>query len=210
MTMLHFNVNGTDTLKPSRVNTPANYASYTIDGKGPLTSTNGESGQGFVRTKYADKKVQSVPDIQLSYHAMTPMSFEEDSFWNSVLGFRPEVWKKYFQPYYGTESTSIFINLLHPKSRGSVTLRTDNPLDDPVVQPNYFKETDDVHTIVEGVKIGIQLGMSPPFAKHAPTMNPMHLPGCETFELWSDAYIQCYAKYYTVKGKRSLLFTTII
>lgn len=198
-TLIHFGVNGTDTLIPSRVNTPANYAQYSLDGKGPLTSS-GEVGHGFVRTKLAQNKSRLMPDIQIAYHALSPMSFQDDQFWSTALGFRADIWRRFFKPYFGHETTTVFVNLLHPKSRGQISLRTDNPLDDPIIASNYYKHTEDARVMVEGVKMAIQIGMSPPFAKHAPTMNPDHFPGCESFELWSDDYIQCYMKHYTVKA----------
>ncbi|KAI1307594.1 Glucose dehydrogenase -like protein [Halotydeus destructor] len=196
---LHFNVNGTDTLTPERVNTPANYAQYQIEGKGPLTSS-GEVGHGFLRTKLANDKVKGLPDIQVSYHAMSPMTFQDDAFWSSVLGFQSDIWSKYFKPYYGSETTTTMVKLLHPRSRGTVSLKTDNPLDDPAVRPNYFLHTEDARVMVEGVKAGIGIALATPFARHSPTMNPDHFPGCESFELWSDEYIQCYVKFYTVKS----------
>jgi choline dehydrogenase len=47
--------------------------------------------------------------------------------------------------------TSICI--LRPKSRGWVEIRSANPLDKPIIQPNYFSAPEDVATIREGAKL---------------------------------------------------------
>ena len=41
-------------------------------------------------------------------------------------------------------------SLLHPKSRGTVTLQSADPYDPPVIDPNYFEDPRDIHDMVEG------------------------------------------------------------
>lgn len=40
---------------------------------------------------------------------------------------------------------------LSPKSRGTVTLRSANPYDEPVIDPNYFSDPEDIKAVVEGI-----------------------------------------------------------
>jgi choline dehydrogenase-like flavoprotein len=54
--------------------------------------------------------------------------------------------------------------------------------------------------MVEAVKEAIRIGRSPAFSRFSPVLNPNHFPGCESFNLWSDDYIKCYIKHYTMKG----------
>lgn len=39
---------------------------------------------------------------------------------------------------------------LQPKSKGTVTLKSDDPCDDPVVDPNYLDDKQDEDNIVDG------------------------------------------------------------
>lgn len=40
--------------------------------------------------------------------------------------------------------------LLHPKSRGTVKLKSANPDEDPLIDPNYLNHPDDVRVMTEG------------------------------------------------------------
>jgi choline dehydrogenase len=48
---------------------------------------------------------------------------------------------------------TIASSLLYPRSRGTVGLRSPEPLDKPVIQPNYFTDPEDLRVMVEAVKI---------------------------------------------------------
>ena len=40
--------------------------------------------------------------------------------------------------------------LLHPKSRGSIKLRSADPFDHPLIDPKYLSHPDDVKTLISG------------------------------------------------------------
>ena len=61
---------------------------------------------------------------------------------------------------------SIVSCLLHPKSRGTISLRSRNPEDPPNIQPNYFSDPDDLRDLVIAADFAMRFGMSKPFEKH--------------------------------------------
>lgn len=44
-----------------------------------------------------------------------------------------------------------FVQQLHPKSRGSVTLQSADPYDPPLIDPNYLSYQEEVDELVEGI-----------------------------------------------------------
>jgi choline dehydrogenase len=55
--------------------------------------------------------------------------------------------------------------LLHPKSRGSVTLTSSDIRDDPIIDTNYLDHPEDMKTLVEGMKIIKSLEKTAEFKK---------------------------------------------
>lgn len=41
--------------------------------------------------------------------------------------------------------------LLHPKSKSSIRLQSDDPFDPPLIDPNYLDHPDDVRTMLKGI-----------------------------------------------------------
>ncbi len=106
--------------------------------EGPLTSNVGEGG-GFLKTK----PELSAPDLQFHF---APTYFVEHGFAN------PEGHGFTFAP-----------TLLHPESRGSITLRSTDPLAAPVIQANYLSSEVDMQVLIDGIKLSRQLAQTHAF-----------------------------------------------
>jgi choline dehydrogenase len=107
--------------------TLGNLLRYIVLRRGPLTSNVAEAG-GFMRL-YADSVT---PDVQ--FH------------------FGPVFYVNHGFTTYAGHAFSGGPALLHPQSRGSITLRSADPLKPPAIQPNYLAAEEDLATLVEGVK----------------------------------------------------------
>jgi choline dehydrogenase len=101
---------------------------YMLFKRGPLTSNIAEAG-GFVRTK-PDLRV---PDLQLLFG---PAYFLNHGF------TKP--------PGHGFTTGPT---LLRPRSRGCITLRSPDPLEPPVIQPNYLADGADLQLLTEGIRL---------------------------------------------------------
>jgi len=120
---------------------PANLELFQREGRGPITSNITESG-GFFRTR-TDLEA---PDIQ--YHAVPVMAFEEGLTWPTTHGVA-------FGPC-----------LLKPTSRGKLSLRTANPGSKPRILHNYFATDEDRRTMIEGLRIGLEIAAQPAMRAH--------------------------------------------
>lgn len=95
-------------------------------------------------------------------------------------------------------SFSIDPVLLRPKSRGYLKLRSRNPYDHPIIDPRYLSHPQDIRTIVEGMKMAIDVGQSMAFRRHFNSrLFKLPLPGCDQLRFLSDAYLECVARTLT-------------
>ena len=95
---------------------------------GMLTTNFAEAG-GFVKSQPGE----ALPDLQLHF----------------VIGKLVDHGRK---PTFG-HGYSCHVCLLRPKSRGSVTLASSDPLDAPLIDPNFLAERDDVDRLIRGFKL---------------------------------------------------------
>lgn len=95
----------------------------------------------MVNTKYADAR-EDHPDVQLIFGG-----YLADCAETGMVGEKK-----------GT-NRSIYIipTILHPKSRGYLRLRNNDPLSKPLIYPKYLTHADDAAALVDGVKFSIKL-----------------------------------------------------
>jgi choline dehydrogenase len=73
-----------------------------------------------------------------------------------------------------TNGFSIMNILLHPESRGTVSLATNNPTDAPLINPDFLSAEKDRNVLLRGLKKGIEVINASSFKQYA--KGDMHLP----------------------------------
>lgn len=116
---------------------------YALFKSGPVTSNVVEAGAFW----YADKAAPC-PDLQ--FHFLAGAGAEAGV---------PSVPK-------GSSGVTLNSYTLRPKSRGSVTLRSSDPADLPLVDPNFLAEPDDLRISTEGVRLSREIFSQPSLQKH--------------------------------------------
>ena len=58
----------------------------------------------------------------------------------------------------------VFVSCVQPKSRGSVTLRSADPADKPVIDVGLYSDPEDAEKVAEAVRIARRLSRTPPLA----------------------------------------------
>ncbi|XP_021966685.1 glucose dehydrogenase [FAD, quinone] isoform X1 [Folsomia candida] len=123
-------------------------------------------------------------------------SFGED--FDFLLGFKEGTMNSYVNGFIGRDANIAVFNFGLPKSRGTVRLRSANPLDKPVVDLNYYSHPDDMKEMIRGLKLLIKLfEETEAFAKYNATLIPNHFPGCESHILRTDEYYECFLRHLT-------------
>jgi choline dehydrogenase len=110
----------------------SNFLKWLIFKQGPLTSNVAEAGI-FLRTRAE----LDAPDLQVLFGPAYYVNHGLDRRKEHCFGFGP--------------------TLIAPESRGSVVMRSANPLDAPAIRANYLSTDADMRVIVEGVRLARQL-----------------------------------------------------
>ncbi|XP_050690766.1 glucose dehydrogenase [FAD, quinone]-like isoform X1 [Eriocheir sinensis] len=135
------------------------------------------------------------PDIQMLYIGVT---FAQDYGIFTPAAYNLDAYKtkSYFGEVFGAKGFSIRPILLHPKSRGSLTLRSRDLRDPPVVDLAYLSHPDDVATLVDGIKLALALGNTSALRHDlGATFFDKPLPECASKPRGSDAYWSCYVRH---------------
>jgi choline dehydrogenase-like flavoprotein len=162
---------------------------YVLNERGPMTALGGLEGIAFVKTKYANASMDW-PDVQ--FH-MAPASLASDNGARvkKILGLREDLYQDVFKPIGNRDAWTIMPLLLRPKSRGWVKLKSKNPFQYPLMKPNYFEESFDAKTLVEGAKIAIKVAQAKVFKQFGSRLYRKPLPNCKQYKFASDAYLEC-------------------
>ena len=107
---------------------------YILTRTGPLSLSVNQSG-GFIKTREGLNK----PNIQLYF---SPVSYSLESPDRRAM-MSPD-------PF---SAMLLGISNCSPQSRGTVSLRSSDPLKPPIIKPNYLSHEDDVKDLLDGVKV---------------------------------------------------------
>ncbi|OCT44572.1 hypothetical protein CLCR_05517 [Cladophialophora carrionii] len=79
----------------------------------------------------------------------------------------------------------IGANLQHPFSHGQISIASSNPLDYPIINPNYLNHPADVQVLRQGIKLARRLGNAQPLASSM-TEETWPGPDVESDQEWED------------------------
>lgn len=99
----------------------------------------------------------SIPPIQLQMYAG---SQESDMTWKLANIDKEYTSKITIKP--GT--CFLIVVLAHPHSKGTIKLKSSNSLEDPLIDPNYLSDDQDIETIVKGVLIADKISKTKPLS----------------------------------------------
>jgi choline dehydrogenase len=122
-----------------------------ITHKGPLACSALEA------TAFFSLSDGTQPDLQFHF---TPLHIGDD--------YVPDLYNTKTYPTY--DGYTIAPTLLKPKSRGYVGLNSNNPIDDPLIQPNFLAAEDDLKVLILGVKKALEVSKASAFKSFRKTI----------------------------------------
>ncbi|XP_023159551.2 glucose dehydrogenase [FAD, quinone] [Drosophila hydei] len=169
---------------------PASVAEYLLQGqRGPLAAS--FSMMGFINSS-APTSRSGQPDVHVVAHTLLPRG-GDGSF--GYLGFRSALIAAQRAALQQTDLLQIMGSLILPKWRGSVSLRSSDPSEPPLVRNNYASHPDDRATLLRFVRYVQRLLNTRAFRRCGLSLWLPPLPECDVLEPDSDAYWLCHIRY---------------
>ncbi|KAJ8921515.1 hypothetical protein NQ315_003133 [Exocentrus adspersus] len=161
---------------------------YIENGDGPLSATGISQVTARVNSKYADPSGQD-PDLQFLFGGSFSQSCSQ--------GF-PDGPQDPDDPDGKRNFVMAAVNV-HPKSRGYISLRSNNPFETPVMVGNYLTAPEDIEVLVDGIRIMQKVtGSDFLVSKYGLEYQNRTYGNCsETFEYDTDDYWKCAIRYST-------------
>lgn len=161
--------------------------------KGPFTEIGTVNSNGFINTLDVNG---TYPDIQ-HVHYRFPKSQEYLNTILSNFNLKDEFITALNTINAQFEIIMTFSTLLNPKSRGTIKLRSSDPLAPPSINTGYFTDPDDVATVLRGINKLQDLINTPAMQNTSAALVKFNITECNPLPYPSDDYWKCYIKYFT-------------
>ncbi|XP_069127740.1 uncharacterized GMC-type oxidoreductase Mb1310-like [Argopecten irradians] len=171
---------------------------YILNKKGAFATT-GIEGSAFL---YNDGSITSdngnSPDIQV--HLGSAHAFTENAKSFENMNFKEEVKDLFFSSPARPSSFVLLPVLLHPKSRGTIRLKSKDPNYYPAIDPQYLQHSDDIDTLLKGARFAERLLDTKAMKAIDATLNtsiPMYNL-CKDHKFRSDGFWKCLIQHAAV------------
>ncbi|KAJ8302769.1 hypothetical protein KUTeg_019165 [Tegillarca granosa] len=94
---------------------------------------------------------------------------------------------------------AVLVILLRPLSKGTLRLKSTDPLDHPLIDANYLSNNEDMKTYLQGVRLYEQFMDTKAIREiGASRENNAFLPFCTEHKRWSDSFWECIIRKYAL------------
>lgn len=131
---LQFHIDAPVSVVQPRVYVAKSFTQWVTLGIGPLTMLGGLDGIGFINTKYANAS-DDFPDVEIHFIPSCPSSDGGESV-RKAMNLKSALFQKVYSPFLYEDTYAYYPVLLRPRSVGWMKLRSANPYDQPIIQPN--------------------------------------------------------------------------
>ncbi|XP_054708986.1 glucose dehydrogenase [FAD, quinone]-like [Uloborus diversus] len=195
-TSLNFEATKAEPLLLGQITNPLNLEKFKQEGKGPLTSFSGIEGMAYVNTKFNNADLDW-PDVEIHMASGSPAS-DYGQILKRTVGMTDEVYREVYAPYTGKNTFTFFPCNLRPKSRGTIRLKSTDPHEHPLIDPNLFEYREDLDLLVEVMKECVDIvNNTNAFKEIGAKMFETKFPGCDNLTLYSEEYLRCVALRHT-------------
>ncbi|XP_072932132.1 ecdysone oxidase-like [Epargyreus clarus] len=135
----------------------------------------------------------SYPEFESHLQIYWKNSTVLQKYLSTIVGYKKEIVDFLINENRNHALYCFVFNLLHPHSRGTITLKSNNPYDHPLIDANYLKDPKDLQATVDGIKMLTKIVYTRYFRATNAYIFRIKWPQCDVFEMDSDSYWKCYA-----------------
>ena len=184
--MTSFNTTGGFTSK--NINSFLTEAQYKLFGNGILASTGIEATSFYCTNPDPNKPKDCPADIQIvmfsAYLAGNTFNMRDDVA-KEMVADDPD----------NTPGCTISVSHLDPRSVGKLRLRSKDPYEYPLIDPQYLTDRRDIDAIIRGARIWEKYISSPTMQHLGANFDGVNFSFCKQHEFRSDAYWECVARH---------------
>ncbi|XP_077561674.1 ecdysone oxidase-like [Haemaphysalis longicornis] len=180
---------------PSLLQTLSEYGLFR---KGSLIYPSGADSVAFINTENSDPRF---PDIQFLMVSEYPKPIELPKMYPYCRkGLTPEQCPTIYHVWLRSYFMSVAPILLRPKASGFIKLKSANPFDHPIIDPQLLSHEADMETMVKGVTTAVCLLKTDSMAAANVKLFDEPLEHCKNYTMWSDKYIRCLVRFNSHSG----------
>jgi len=166
---------------------------YSLFGTGMKASPRFREATAYIRLRHQPPQIK-YPLLAL-HIAANPQALDADQ-----VNMNEEDWLEIHGSPPSKEGITIFPVLLHPKSKGTLRLKSANPEDPPLIDPNYLAEDIDVKVLAEGYQFARRLINTQVMKDWEMELTNKLLPGCAKHGNYTPAYLECHIRHLALSG----------
>ena len=145
-------------------------------------------GNAMLQFERSDKDV--APDIQLLLRPKL------ESLSDNAINCNDSFCEEYLYKHGETPGITMLVNLLHPKSRGTVRLTSTDPYDLPTVNLQQLTVKDDMNGLIKGIRLWEQFTKTETMKKAGIDIEPTKVSFCLDNKYNTDAYWECFIRHF--------------
>ncbi|XP_060067511.1 uncharacterized GMC-type oxidoreductase Mb1310-like [Ylistrum balloti] len=167
------------------------------DMKNRAMATTTIEGSAFL---YKDSDIKSsngsAPDIQ--FHLQSAHAFTANELQFANLNLKEEALNLVFSSPPIPSTFVLLPIVLHPKSNGTIRLKSKDPLQYPAIDPRYLQHQDDIDTFLQGIRFAERILDTKPMKKIGASLDPSTpmYKLCKEHVFRTDAFWTCFIRQF--------------
>ncbi|KAJ8728014.1 hypothetical protein PYW08_016399 [Mythimna loreyi] len=173
---------------PSESDAHLNFINYLANRHGPLSTSD------FITSAIALYSTENNPTHANCQNHITIIPRNTAGFkanFQKIFRFNDTVIEPLAELNKKHASLAFHFHYLHHRSKGNVSLRSDNPHDNPRIYYNYFEDSRDLEDAAKGIKIATRILNTEYFKSINAFLPRINVPACDEFEVDSIKYWKC-------------------